>query len=425
VIVDEEQRFGVIHKEKLKKLRKTVDVLTLTATPIPRTLHMALVGARDMSVIETPPEDRYPVQTFVVEHSPQLIREAIRRELGRGGQVYYVHNRIEDIDRVASFVRELVPEANIGVGHGRVSEDQLEKVMLNFMEGKLDVLVSTTIIESGLDISNVNTLIIDDADKLGLSQLYQLRGRVGRSNRVAYAYLTYNKDKILSEVAEKRLNAIREFTELGSGFKIAMKDLEIRGAGNILGAEQHGHVAAVGFDLYCRMLEEAVKEARGEEMPKEKDITIDLQVKAFIPQDYIYDTGTKIDFYQRIYAAREMKEIEGLKEELEDRFGTLPQPLQNLLEIASIKVLASKSKVYAVLQEKDLIKIKIEENHSLSGKDLMELARKYRRQVSFSVSSGLEIMVNTQRLDIKRVLKLLEEVVMEISTIAEKATVLL
>jgi transcription-repair coupling factor (superfamily II helicase) len=297
--------------------------------------------------------------------------------------------------------------------------------MLNFMEGKLDVLVSTTIIESGLDISNVNTLIIDDADKLGLSQLYQLRGRVGRSNRVAYAYLTYNKDKILSEVAEKRLNAIREFTELGSGFKIAMKDLEIRGAGNILGAEQHGHVAAVGFDLYCRMLEEAVKEARGEEMPKEKDITIDLQVKAFIPQDYIYDTGTKIDFYQRIYAAREMKEIEGLKEELGDRFGTLPQPLQNLLEIASIKVLASKSKVYAVLQEKDLIKIKIEENHSLSGKDLMELARKYRRQVSFSVSSGLEIMVNTQRLDIKRVLKLLEEVVMEISTIAEKATVLL
>jgi len=425
VVVDEEQRFGVVHKEKLKKLRKTVDVLTLTATPIPRTLHMALVGARDMSVIETPPEDRYPVQTFVVEHSSQLIREAIRRELGRGGQVYYVHNRIEDIDRVASFVRELVPEATIGVGHGRVTEEQLEKVMLDFMEGRLDVLVSTTIIESGLDISNVNTLIIDDADKLGLSQLYQLRGRVGRSNRVAYAYLTYNKDKVLSEVAEKRLNAIREFTELGSGFKIAMKDLEIRGAGNILGAEQHGHVAAVGFDLYCRMLEEAVKEAKGEEKPKERDITIDLQVKAFIPQDYICDTGTKIDFYQRIYAAREIKEIEGLKEELGDRYGTLPEPLQNLLEIASIKVMASRSKIYAVLQEKDLIKIKIEENHGLSGKDLMELARRYRRQVSFSVSTGLEIMVNTQRLDIERVLKLLEEVVMEISTIAERATVLL
>ncbi|MDX9871989.1 MAG: transcription-repair coupling factor [Clostridia bacterium] len=420
VIVDEEQRFGVMHKEKLKKLRKSVDVLTLTATPIPRTLHMALAGARDMSVIETPPEDRYPVQTFVVEYSPQLIREAIRRELGRGGQVYYVHNRIEDIDRVANHVRELAPEANVGVGHGRMAEDQLEKAMLAFMEGSLDVLVSTTIIESGLDISNVNTLIINDADRLGLAQLYQLRGRVGRSNRVAYAYLTYNKDKILSEVAEKRLNAIREFTELGSGFKIAMKDLEIRGAGNILGAEQHGHVAAVGFDLYCRMLEEAVKAAKGEELPPEKEVTIDLQVKAYIPQEYIYDNGAKIDFYQRIYAAREITEIELLREEFIDRFGPLPEPLNNLLKIAVIKILAASAKVLAVFQEKALIKLKMEEDHGLSGQRLMELARKYRRQVGFSVSSGLEIMVNTQNLEMGRVLQLLEEVIMEISTIAQK-----
>lgn len=424
LIVDEEQRFGVMHKEKIKKMRALVDVLTLTATPIPRTLNMALAGVRDMSIIETPPEDRYPVQTFVVEHSPQLIREAIRREIGRGGQVYYVHNRIEDIDRVAGFVRELVPEANIGIGHGRIAEDQLEKIMLDFMEGHIDVLISTTIIESGLDISNVNTIIIDDADKLGLSQLYQLRGRVGRSNRIAYAYLTYNKDKILSEVAEKRLNAIREFTELGSGFKIAMRDLEIRGAGNILGAEQHGHVAAVGFDLYCRMLEEAVKEAKGEVKPQEKEITIDLQVKAYIPQEYIYDSGTKIDFYQRIYAAKDSAEIKMLAEELQDRFGILPQPLNNLLRIASIKVLAAEAKVLAILQEKNIIKLKMEEGHGLTGRNLMELARRYRRQVSFSVSAGLDIMINIQNLDVDKVLQLLEEVIMEISVIAQKESML-
>lgn len=425
LIVDEEQRFGVMHKEKLKKLKKTVDVLTLTATPIPRTLHMALVGVRDMSVIETPPEDRYPVQTFVAEHNPQLIREAIKRELGRGGQVYYVHNRIEDIDKVAGLVRELVPEATVSVGHGRMPEEHLERVMLDFMEGRIDVLVSTTIIESGLDITNVNTLIVDNADKLGLSQLYQLRGRVGRSNRVAYAYLTYNKDKVLSEVAEKRLNAIREFTELGSGFKIAMRDLEIRGAGNILGAEQHGHVAAVGFDLYCRMLEEAVKEAKGEELPQEKDIVIDVQAKAYIPQEYIFDTGTKIDFYQRIYAVKEPAEIEKLAEEMTDRFGPLPDPLLNLLKIAEIKVLAGNSKVQSVVQEKNMIKMKMEEEHGLSGRDLMDLARRYRRQLSFSASSGLEIMINAQNLDIQKVLDLIKEIIMEISTIArqEKALV--
>lgn len=424
LIVDEEQRFGVVHKEKLKKFRKTVDVLTLTATPIPRTLHMSLVGVRDMSVIETPPEERYPVQTFVVESSTQLVREAIRRELGRGGQIYYLHNRVESIEKAAYLVQELVPEARIGIAHGKMSEDQLENVMLDFMEAKLDVLVCTTIIETGLDISNVNTLIVDDADRLGLSQLYQLRGRVGRSNRVAYAYLTYNKDKVLTEVAEKRLNAIREFTELGSGFKIAMRDLEIRGAGNLLGAEQHGHVAAVGFDLYCRMLEEAVREAKGEEIPKEQNIAIDLQVKAFIPQEYIHDTGVKIDFYQRIYAAKEKAELTQLHEELEDRFGQPPIPLVNLLKIAAIKVIALRAKVQSITQEKDVIKIKMDHDHGLTGPQLLEVARKYRRQLSFSTAGGLEIMVNFRNFDRKEVLNFLEEIIMAISSIAQKENVL-
>ena len=265
LIVDEEQRFGVAHKERLKLLRKNVDVLTLTATPIPRTLHMSLVGMRDSSILETPPEDRYPVQTYVLEEDPVLIQEAIRRELGRDGQVFFVYNRIADMERVALWLQELVPEARIAVAHGQVREDELEQVMLDFMNREYDVLVCTTIIENGLDIPNVNTLIVKEAGMMGLAQLYQLRGRVGRSNRLAYAYFTFQRDRVLGEAAEKRLAAIREFTELGSGFKIAMRDMEIRGAGNILGAEQHGHIAAVGFDLYSRLLEEAIREARGEQ----------------------------------------------------------------------------------------------------------------------------------------------------------------
>lgn len=417
LIVDEEQRFGVVHKEKLKQLKKTVDVLTLTATPIPRTLQMSLVGVRDMSVIETPPEDRYPVQTFVVEYSPQLIKEAIKRELGRGGQVYYVHNRVEDIGKISLEIQELIPEVRIGIAHGKMTEVQLENVMLDFMEGDLDVLVCTTIIESGLDISNVNTLIINEADKLGLSQLYQLRGRVGRSNRVAYAYLTYKKDKILSEIAEKRLSAIREFTELGSGFKIAMRDLEIRGAGNILGAEQSGQIAAVGFDLYCRMLEDAVREAKGEELPEEKTVTIDIQARAYIPQEYIAENGIKIDFYQRINAVKEKEDLQQLGDELRDRFGELPGAVINLLKITAIKLDAAISKVASITQEKDVIKIKMEENHGLIGRELMDLARRYRRQISFSDSSGLEIMVNIRNLSPDQMLAFLEEILMEISAL--------
>ena len=424
MVVDEEQRFGVVHKEKLKNLKKTVDVLTLTATPIPRTLQMSLTGVRDMSVIETPPDDRYPVQTFVAEYSSQLVREAIKRELGRGGQVYFVHNRVEDIEKVALEIQELVPEARLGIAHGKMTEVQLENIMLDFMEQHLDVLICTTIIESGLDIANVNTVIIDEADKLGLAQLYQLRGRVGRSNRVAYAYLTYKKDKVLTEIAEKRLNAIREFTELGSGFKIAMRDLEIRGAGNILGAEQSGQIAAVGFDLYCQMLEDAVREAKGEEQPVEQTVAIDIYIKAFIPQEYISDNGVKIDFYQRITAVKEKEELNQLAEELKDRFGALPDAVINLLRIASIKLDAEKCKILFITQEQELIKIKMSDDHGLTGKELMDLARRYRRQVSFSVSEGLEVMINAGNLKQQQRLVLLEKIITEISSLAIQEKVL-
>ncbi|HIT90890.1 MAG TPA: transcription-repair coupling factor, partial [Candidatus Merdenecus merdavium] len=297
LIIDEEQRFGVTHKEKIKKLKENIDVLTLTATPIPRTLHMSLIGIRDMSVLEEPPMDRMPIQTYVMEHNDEMVREAVNRELARGGQVYYVYNRVHDIDEITNNIAALIPEANVQFAHGQMKEQELEKIMYDFINGDIDVLVSTTIIETGLDISNVNTMIIHDADNLGLSQLYQLRGRVGRSNRTAYAFLMYKRNKMLKEVAEKRLHAIREFTELGSGFKIAMRDLEIRGAGNLLGAQQHGHMEAVGYDLYCKMLNEAVKDLKGMDIAKPYETTIDLDIDAFIPERYIRSEFQKLDIY--------------------------------------------------------------------------------------------------------------------------------
>ena len=287
LIVDEEQRFGVTHKEKIKQLQKNVDVLTLTATPIPRTMHMSLIGIRDMSVLEEAPQDRQPIQTFVCEYNEEMVREAINRELARGGQVYYVYNRVQSIADMANTIQKLVPDANVGFAHGQMKERELEKIMYGFINGEIDVLVSTTIIETGLDISNVNTMIIHDSDQMGLSQLYQLRGRVGRSNRTSYAFLMYRRNKMLKEVAEKRLHAIREFTEMGSGFKIAMRDLEIRGAGNLLGAEQSGHMESVGYDLYCKMLAEAVQEAKGIAPAEAFETTIDLNVSAYIPDSYI------------------------------------------------------------------------------------------------------------------------------------------
>lgn len=342
LIIDEEQRFGVAHKEKIKKLKNNIDVLTLSATPIPRTLHMSLVGIRDMSVLEEPPVDRVPIQTFVTEHNDEMIREAINRELARGGQVYYVYNRVRSIDEAAAHIQELVPQANVAFAHGQMEKRELEKIMVDFINGDIDVLISTTIIETGMDISNVNTMIIEDADKFGLSQLYQLRGRVGRSNRTAYAFLLYRRDRMLTEVAEKRLSAIREFSDFGSGFKIAMKDLEIRGAGNILGKSQHGHMAAVGYDLYCKMLNEAVNDLKGIKNEYSFETNVDLSVDAYIPSTYIKSEYQKLDIYKRIAAIESEEELSDMKDELVDRYGSLSTPAVNLLNIALIKSMAHK-----------------------------------------------------------------------------------
>ena len=350
LIVDEEQRFGVAQKEKIKNLKKNVDVLTLSATPIPRTLHMSLTGVRDISVIETPPEERYPIQTYVVEQNDQLIRDAIMREIGRGGQVYFVYNRVEDIEKIANYIKNLVPESRVGIAHGQMTERQLEKEMLDFMANEYNVLVCTTIIETGIDIQNVNTIIIYDADKMGLSQLYQLRGRVGRSNRIAYAYLLYTKDKVLTEVAEKRLKALKDFTELGSGFKIAMRDLEIRGAGNMMGSAQHGHMAAIGYDLYCRMLEDTVKLIKGDIDKEPIETTVDLKVDAYIPSSYIEDEMQKIEVYKKIAAIESIDEYMDIKEELEDRYSDIPDPVYNLMDIAYIK---SRAKLLSIEEIKE------------------------------------------------------------------------
>ena len=384
VVVDEEQRFGVSHKEKLKQLKNNVDVLTLTATPIPRTLHMSLVGVRDTSILETPPENRFPVQTYVLEEDPLMIREAIQREIGRNGQVFFVHNRIAELDRIALWLSELVPQARLDIGHGQMREDELEQVMLRLMQGETDVLICTTIIESGLDISNVNTLIVKDANHMGLAQLYQLRGRVGRSNKMAYAYFTYRQDRVLNEVAEKRLAAIKEFTEFGSGYKIAMRDLEIRGAGNLLGPEQHGHIAAVGFDMYCRLLEDAVREAKGEETFSLVDTSIELPVEAYLPDDYVPDGNQKVELYRRISHFYELSEIDDVEEEMVDRFGDLPKPAKTLLRIASIKIAAGRLGVKALAGQAGYLKFQFREGHGLTGEKLVEIAQIYKNRLKFN-----------------------------------------
>ncbi|MBI2954164.1 MAG: transcription-repair coupling factor [Chloroflexi bacterium] len=343
VIIDEEQRFGVAHKERLKQLRKEVDVLTLTATPIPRTLYLALAGIRDISTMETPPEDRLPIKTYVTQNDPRLVREAILRELDRGGQVYYVHNRVQGIGFVAQHLAELVPEALIEVGHGQMPEDRLEKVMVDFAAGKFDVLVCTTIIESGLDIPNVNTIIVNQADRFGLSQLYQLRGRVGRGANRAYAYFLTSKEKRLTPIAEKRLRTIFEATELGSGFKIAARDLELRGAGNLLGTEQHGHVTAVGFDLYCRLLAEAVDELQGKAEEPRPEVTLSLPVTAYLADDYVSDESLRVNMYQRMANVRTLDEVGNLVLEMQDRFGPLPRPALDLVYLLQLKVLAGQA----------------------------------------------------------------------------------
>lgn len=350
LIIDEEQRFGVTHKEKIKEIKKNVNVLTLSATPIPRTLNMAMVGIRDLSVLSAPPSDRYPVQTFVMEHDEAVIINAIIRELDRKGQVYYLHNRIDGIERVAAKIKDAIPQVRVAVAHGRMSETQLEEIMMHLLDGEIDVLVCTTIIETGLDVSNVNTIIIENADHLGLSQLYQLRGRVGRSNRLAYAYLTYNGGKILDSTAHKRLMAIKEFTEFGSGFKIAMRDLEIRGAGNLLGHEQHGNMNLVGYDMYCMLLEQAVKERKGEIYVPPMEISVDIKTDAYIPEKYVEYEQQRIDLYKKIAAIENMDDYYDLQGEFIDRFGDLPQSVQNLLEIAYIKSLCRIAEISDVIQ---------------------------------------------------------------------------
>ncbi len=375
LIIDEEQRFGVADKEKIKKLKTSVDVLALSATPIPRTLHMSLAGIRDMSVLEEPPMDRMPIQTYVCEYDEEMVRAAVHRELAREGQVYYVYNRVETIADITHRLQELVPEANVAFAHGQMKEHELERIMYEFIEGNIDVLVSTTIIETGMDISNVNTIIIHDADRMGLSQLYQLRGRVGRSNRTAYAFLLYKKDKMLKEVAEKRLHAIREYTDLGSGFKIAMRDMEIRGAGTLLGERQHGHMQAVGYNLYCKMLNEAVRRMKGEQQGDAEDFeTIaDLQIDAYIPDSYIRNEALKLDIYRRIAAVENEAERDDMLEELIDRFGDPPVSVQNLLEITRIRSQAHELYIREIKGREDQIVFTMYEKAGINPARIPEL----------------------------------------------------
>jgi transcription-repair coupling factor (superfamily II helicase) len=379
LIIDEEQRFGVVHKEKLRQMKKTVDTLSMTATPIPRTLHMSLSGIRDMSIINDPPIGRTPIKTFVCEYDDEIVREAIVRELDRGGQVYYVHNRVEDIAHIAAHVSKLVPYARIQIGHGQMDEDDLERVMLDFYDRQFDVLVCTTIVESGLDIPNVNTILVDDADKMGLAQLYQLRGRVGRSDKQAYAYLMYKKQKQLSEIAEKRLEAIREFTELGSGLRLALRDLEIRGAGNLLGAEQHGQIAAVGFDLYCQILAQAIAEMKGEPIEAEPELpSVDLPVDAYIPETYINIEAQRVYFYKKIAAARSLQEVQRIQDELDDRFGDPPKQVWHLLAILRLRIRCRELGIDRISLEKRQIVIRFAPGFRLTPEVRQKLAKTYK-----------------------------------------------
>ncbi len=383
LIIDEEHRFGVAHKEQLKKLRRDVDVLTLSATPIPRTLYMSLAGVRDMSTIATPPEERLPIKTFLSEYRDATVREAILRELDRGGQVFFVHNRVQGIERVAAMVARLVPEAKVAVAHGQMREDQLERVMLDFADGRYDVLVCTTIIESGLDLPNVNTIVVHQAERFGLAQLYQLRGRVGRSASRAYAYLLFSRQRRLSPVAERRLRTVFEASELGAGFQIALQDLEIRGAGNLLGAEQHGHIAAVGFDLYCRLLAEAVEDLRGKAPVARRGpaVSVDLPLAAYLPPDYVPDDATRLNLYQRLAAAADEEEVGRLALEIKDRFGAPPAEALNLLFLVQLKATAARAGVQSIAAEGQRIVVRLNDE---AQPDRARLVRRLGRAVELT-----------------------------------------
>ena len=425
LIVDEEQRFGVKHKEKIKQLKTSVDVITLTATPIPRTLHMSMIGVRDLSIIETPPKNRFPIQTYVVEYNGALVREAIEREMARGGQAFFLYNRVEDISRKVEEIQSLVPSARVAYAHGQMTESELESILISFLQGEYDVLVTTTIIETGIDIPNVNTLFVHDADKMGLSQLYQLRGRVGRSNRIAYAYFMHQRDKVLTDVAEKRLQAIKEFTELGSGFKIAMRDLSIRGAGNLLGSQQHGFIDSVGYDLYTQLLEAAVDRKRtGKEKEEVQEIEISVPFDAYLPESYIPDSYQKIQMYKRIKAVDEEKDYDDLYSELMDRFGEVPVEADNLLRIARMKVWGRTSGVESIKEQGDELVVRFSSHGSsqLDASVLYEKSVDYGRQVNFGIDQGQFVMkiglkrVKNDPLDVlEKMMKLAPEAIRQVS----------
>ena len=392
LIIDEEHRFGVKAKEKIKQYKASIDVLTMTATPIPRTLHMSIVGIRDMSVIYEPPQNRKPVQTYVLEYDEEVVKEAITKELERDGQVFYIFNNVENIERRAERISKLVPEATVSFAHGRMTGTQIENIMKDFIDRKTNVLVCTTILESGIDIPNANTIIVENADRMGLAALYQIRGRVGRSDRQAYAYITYKRDKMLSEVADKRLKAIKEFTEFGSGFKIAMRDLEIRGAGSLLGEIQSGHLEQVGYDTYCNLLDEVVKEMKGEKVEEEIDIQIDLNVTSYIPDEYISDGAQKIEVYQNIALCKCEEDIQNVIDEIIDRFGNMPPELENLLDIARIKYLAKNLHITKIMSRKTAVVFTFEQsNFSIN---VEELIKKYGNKIKFS--PGVKPMITLE-----------------------------
>ena len=413
LIIDEEHRFGVKDKEKIKQYKETIDVLTMTATPIPRTLHMSIVGVRDMSVIYEPPYNRKPVQTYVLEYDQEVIKEAITKELERNGQVFYLFNNVEKIMQKADEISNLVPEAKVAYAHGQMTGKEIENIMEEFIEGKTNVLVCTTILESGIDIPNANTIIVENADRMGLAQLYQIRGRVGRSDRQGYAYITYKKDKLLSEVADKRLKAIKEFTEFGSGFKIAMRDLEIRGAGSLLGEIQSGHLEQVGYDTYCNLLDEVVKEMQGQEIKPEIDVQIDLDATCFIPDEYISDSSQKIEIYQDIALCKNEEDIQNVIDEMIDRFGNMPKEIENLLEIARIKILCKKLNISKV-QGKHNFVVFIFEAKELNI-DVNELVKKYKNKIRFSQGIKPQIAIaldnSTGMSMLKEVKKFLEDAI--------------
>ncbi|MCK9478842.1 MAG: transcription-repair coupling factor [Firmicutes bacterium] len=419
LIIDEEQRFGVAHKEYLKELKSNVDVLTLSATPIPRTLHMSLSGIRDMSVLENPPKNRYPVNTFVLEYNAEILEEAIIREIARGGQVYYLHNRVETIEKVAMRIAEISSDIRVGVAHGKMGENALEDIMQQVLNGKIDVLVCTTIIETGLDIPNINTIIVEDADKMGLAQLYQLRGRVGRSSRLAYAYLTYRRGKVLSELSEKRLRAIRDFTEFGSGFKIALRDLEIRGAGNVLGAHQHGHMDAVGYDMYCKLLSDAVSKLKGMEDIPDIQTVISLNIDAFIPKDYIHSENYRIEIYKKIASIENEEDYLDVFDEIQDRYGDLPTAVKNLIDIALIRNYAAFSGIEEVRQTATGVIFTLSSKTPYDFEAVTKLMAMHDKKILFSATAKPYITLRSDGKNLLRNVKTLLQEYKELKNVAK------